>query len=65
MPSKILEGEHVPSDKGGENWWGYCGNCKGTVDSRCKAGGHSILREPWRAIKGLNSLIILNINHTL
>lgn len=48
---KKEEGEHVPSNKGGENWWGYCGNCKGTVDSRCQAGGHSILREPWRAIK--------------
>ena len=44
----------MPSEKGGENWWGYCGNCKGEVDRRCRAGagGYKVLRESWRALKG-------------
>ena len=37
---------------GGENWWGYCGNCKGDVDERCKAGGHKVLKDTWRILKG-------------
>jgi len=52
---KDNNGKHVPSKKGGENWWGYCGNCKGEVDARCKAGGHTVLKHSWRAIKGSTS----------
>ena len=48
----IAGGKVVPSKKAGENWWGYCGNCKGEVDKRCKATGHKVLRDPWRALKG-------------
>lgn len=48
----IIDGKYVPSKKGGENWWGYCGNCKGEVDKRCKAGGHIVLKDTWRGLKG-------------
>merc|ERR1719369_226931 len=53
---KNTSGHHVPSDKGGENWWGYCGNCRGEVDKRCQAGGHVVLTDKWRAIKGEGSV---------
>jgi len=45
------DGKYVPSEKGGDNWWGYCGNCKGEVDERCKAGGHTVLKDTWRGLK--------------
>ena len=52
MIDEFLDGKYVPSKKGGENWWGYCGNCKGKVDERCKAGGHTVLKDTWRVLKG-------------
>ena len=54
----------MASKKGGENWWGYCGNCKGEVDKRCRAGagGYKVLKESWRALKGLEDTISSKIS---
>ena len=35
-----------------EGMWGYCGDCSGTIPSECLPGGHTVLTESWRSIKG-------------
>ena len=43
------------SSKGGAGWegWGYCGNCQKEGRSpQCERGAHTVLDQPWRAVKG-------------
>ena len=45
----------VMSSKGGAGWegLGYCGNCQKEGRSpQCERGAHTVLDQPWRAVKG-------------
>jgi len=32
--------------------WGFCGDCGGEIRAECKKGGHKMLTDSWRSIKG-------------